>query len=202
MTCLLIDRISITFADAKLCFIMEINKIYPPYIYSVKYDEETENEFDRLFDSWSDVEKILSFFESHKEYLKDDTWKKVSDPEQAASQVLHEARKLEDLFDELNENTKNGKEPDFDAHFKYLNGSKYQCEMEYIPMKSYGTYNPSFLRIYAIKLARNTYVITGGGIKLAHSIQDSPQIKEHVFRHIDIVRKWLKDNGIFDSEDL
>ena len=174
---------------------MEIVAIYPPYIYSMKYDEEYENEFDRLFEEWNDLEKILPFLEIYAKYLKSDTWKKVPSPEQAASQILNEARNL-------NENTKNGNNPDFDTHFQYLNGSKYQCELKYIPMKSYGTLNPSFLRIYAIKLATNTYVITGGGIKLARSIQDSPGIKDHVFHRIDIVRKWLKDNGIFDSDDL
>lgn len=181
---------------------MEIVAIYPPYIYSIKYDEEYENEFDRLFEEWNDLGKILLFLEVHAEYLKSDIWKKVPEPEQAASQILHEARMLEDLFDELNKNIQNGKKPDFDTHFQYLNGNKYQCELRYIPMKSYGTLNPSLLRIYAIKLAPNTYVITGGGIKLARSIQDSPGIKDHVFRHIDIVRKWLKDNGVFDSDDL
>ena len=172
------------------------------YIYSAKYDNESENEFDRLFEEWNDLEKILPFLEVHAKYLKNDTWEKVSEPEQAARQILHEARMLEDLFDDLNKNTQQGQKPDFDVHFQYLNGSKYQCELEYIPMKSYGTSTPSFLRIYAIKLAENTYVITGGGIKLARSIQDSPGIKDHVFRHIDIVRKWLKDNGICDSDDL
>ena len=73
---------------------------------------------------------------------------------------------------------------------------------EYIPMKSYGPGRPSFLRIYAIKLKNNLYVITGGGIKLADTIQNSPDLKDHVIKNIDKVRAWLKDIGIIDEQDI
>lgn len=69
-------------------------------------------------------------------------------------------------------------------------------------MKSYGIENPSFLRMYAIKLKENTYLITGGGIKLADTIQNSPELKKHVLQNIDKVRTWLRENGIYDAEDI
>ena len=69
-------------------------------------------------------------------------------------------------------------------------------------MKSYGTDRPSLLRIYAIKMGANTYLITGGGIKLADTIQDSPDLKDHVLKNIDRVREFLKANGIMDSDDM
>lgn len=102
----------------------------------------------------------------------------------------------------LNENSRKGIIPDFDSHFKYLEG-KYKYEIQWQPMKSYGTGTPSFLRMYAIKLEPpNTYIITGGGIKLADKIQNSPEIKEHILKDIDRIRDFLKSNGIFDNEDL
>lgn len=69
-------------------------------------------------------------------------------------------------------------------------------------MKSYGTNRPSLLRIYAIKMDRNTYLITGGGIKLADTIQNSPYLRDHVLNNIDKVRQFLKANGIMDSDDM
>ena len=69
-------------------------------------------------------------------------------------------------------------------------------------MKSYGLDRPSFLRIYAIKLTDNTYLITGGGIKLADKIQNSPDIKDHVIQNIKRVRAYLRENGILDSDDI
>lgn len=34
---------------------MEVIAIFAPYIYSIKYDGQDENEFDRLFEEWNDV---------------------------------------------------------------------------------------------------------------------------------------------------
>lgn len=69
-------------------------------------------------------------------------------------------------------------------------------------MKSYGTYRPSLLRIYAIKMKENEYLITGGGIKLADKTQNSPDLKDHVLQDIDKVITFLKENGILEAEDM
>ena len=138
----------------------------------------------------------------NKEYLDNPIWGVVYTPEKAAATVRNEANDLNDLLYNLYENSFYGEKPDFDSHFKFLDGKKYRDVLEYIPMKSYGTNNPSFLRIYAIKLNNNQYVITGGGIKLADSIQDSPDLKNHVIQNIDRVRAWLISNGIMDEEDI
>lgn len=94
-----------------------------------------------------------------------------------------------------------GRKPDFDGHFKYL-GGKYKYMLEYEPMKSYGTESPSLIRLYAVKQGTNTYLVTGGGIKLADTIQNSPGLQDHVIKNIDRVRTYLKANGIMDSDDL
>lgn len=180
---------------------MEIFEIYSPFIYSIQYDRQEENEFDRLFAEWVDVENITSFMERNKEYLKATSWKRIPEPESAARLVFEEAEDLEKLFDQLADNTKNNKLPDFDSHFHYLEG-KYKYELQYQPMKSYSNGHPALLRIYAIKMGKNTYLITGGGIKLADTIQNSPGLKDHVLQNIDRVRDWLKINGIMDSEDM
>lgn len=69
-------------------------------------------------------------------------------------------------------------------------------------MKSYGNKSPSLLRLYAIKMNNNTYLITGGGIKLADTILNSPDLKNHVLQNINYVKSRLKANGIIDSEDM
>ena len=179
---------------------MEIEEIYKPYIYSIKYDDQEYCEFDRLFDAWNDMTEVVDFMRSHQEYLNNPIWGQTYTPESAARKVRDEANELDDLFYRLSENTSDGEQPDYDSHFKYLDG-KYQV-YEYIPMKSYGTGKPSFLRMYAIKLKNNLYVITGGGIKLADTIQNSPDLQKHVLQNIDKVRTWLIQNGIIDEQDL
>lgn len=180
---------------------MDIVTIYSPYIYSIQYDDKNDNEFDRLLDQWNDVNYVTQFMKENQEYLKTDIWQRTPEPEDAARQVMDEAEALENLFDELNKNATDGKKPDFDSHFKYLEG-KYKYELQWPPMKSYGTIRPSLLRMYAIKMKENVYLITGGGIKLSDTIQNSPVLKEHVIQDIDRVRSFLKENGIMDNEDI
>ena len=180
---------------------LEIESIYPSYLYSIKYDRWDENEFDRLFLLWNDVDAVAQFMEDNSNFLKNDFWRDKIEPEDAARQVRNEAESLEIRFDELNENTSIGQKPDFDTHFQYLEG-KYKYVLEWQPMKSYGTFRPSLLRIYAIKMEANTYLITGGGIKLADTIQNSPDLKDHILQDIDLVRDYLKRNGIMDSDDI
>lgn len=180
---------------------MQAIDIYSPYVYSIQYDGQDQNEFDRLFTEWSDVESVTNFLERNKDYLKTTVWERTPEPESAARQVLDEAGELENLFDKLAENTQKGEHPDFDSHFHYLDG-KYKYELEYQPMKSYSGGRPPLLRIYAIKMNKNTYLITGGGIKLSDTIQNSPGLRDHVLQDIDRVQNWLKVNGILDSDDM
>lgn len=180
---------------------MDIISIYPPYIFSIQYDDEEENEFDRLFQQWNNMVYVTQFFYTNQAYLNSSIWQNILEPEDAANQVRQEAADLEDLFDELYYNTVNGEKEDFDSHFHFLEGD-YKYEYFQPPMKSYGTERPSFLRLYAIKMKNNTYLITGGGIKIADTIQNSPDLKEHVLQNIERVRDFLKMNGIEDSDDM
>lgn len=180
---------------------MEIVSIYPPFLYSIQYDGVNENEFDRLFQQWNDLGYVVQFMVDHNDLLANPIWLRIAEPEDAAKQVLKEAEGLENLLTDLCKNTADGETPDLDSHFKYLEG-KYKFELEYQPMKSYGIGRPSLLRMYAIRMQSNTYLITGGGIKLADTIQNSPDLKEHVLQNIDRVKVWLRENGILDSNDM
>lgn len=92
---------------------MEIIKIYPPFLYSIKYDETDDNEYDRLFNQWNDVNYVVSFMNEHKSMLSNDVWVDVREPEDAARQVLEEAEDLEELIDELCKNTDLGENTRF-----------------------------------------------------------------------------------------
>lgn len=59
----------------------------------------------------------------------------------------------------------------------------------------------SWLRIYAIRLEANVYVVTGGAIKLTHLMQD----KEHTAMELDKLNRckaFLKANGVFDKDSF
>lgn len=155
---------------------MDIVEIIPERIYSIKYDGQEYAEYYRLFNcEWTDVEYLMRFFESHTEFTENEFWNFLdNNPETAAARVIEDANRLE----------------------------PYLYELKFIPMKGYGMSRPTFLRLYALKFERNRYLIVYGGIKLNDSIQDSPVLSENVFKKIDQVRQFLKDEFIQDIDDI
>lgn len=180
---------------------MEFIRIFAPFLYSVKYDDRTKDEYHRLFDQWNDLDYLIDFFEQNEDFLKKPIWCKVPVPEAATQQVVKEAAEMEDWLEQLADNCKKNRGDDYDSLFQFLNKKRYEKVIDRLPMKSYGYMRPSMIRMYAIKLKSNCYVITGGGIKLNDAIQDSPAL-DHVLHEIDSVRKFMIENGIIDQNDL
>ena len=69
------------------------------------------------------------------------------------------------------------------------------------PVKAYGTKDPSLLRLYAIKMSSNCYLITGGGIKYCKAMQESPELMAEIEK-LKCVLSFLKHLGIEDGEDI
>lgn len=182
---------------------MDIVEIIPNRIYSIKYDDEDTTEYYRLFNKeWTDLDFLMDFFQSHSEFTENEYWGFLgNDPEIAAARVLEDANMLEPHLKELAENSENGERPDLETYFKPLNG-KYGYDIEHIPVKGYGVLESTFLRLYAIRLEANCYLIVYGGIKLNSSIQNSPGLQENVFRKIDKVKQYLVDECIIDKDDI
>lgn len=184
---------------------VEIVEIYQDWLYSIGFDEEDLNEYHRVFREWHDLDYLVRFFSENKAYVNTEFWQRAGlsadNPEQSAERVIDEADNLETYIYQLVENCSSGVKPDFDEYFHFL-GGKYKCLWSLEPVKSYGTDTPSLLRLYAIKLDSNCYLIVYGGIKLAETIQNSPVLKDKVFNKIDSVLHFLRANGIADSDDI
>lgn len=59
----------------------------------------------------------------------------------------------------------------------------------------------SWLRIYAIRIETNVYIITGGAIKLTHLMQD----RRHTTLELEKLNRckaYLIANGVFDKESF
>lgn len=73
--------------------------------------------------------------------------------------------------------------------------------MELHKTKATGGFINSWLRIYAIRIDTNTYVITGGGIKLTKTMND----REHLINELEKltkVKEWLEENGFLDQKSV
>lgn len=182
---------------------MKIIPIVEDYIYSIQYDDETKCEYVRIFDGWHDLDAIIEFFDKYSaeisDYLCSSIGLRRDEPEKFAKRVIDEADELEGFLLKVAENSKKGYKPDLMSIFKTLDG-KYTGRYDQVPVKAYGTKKPSLLRIYAIELDVNCCLIVYGGIKIRKTIQESPVLKDMVFRRIDETLEYLFDEGITQDD--
>lgn len=154
--------------------IVDIIPIIDGHLYSVKYDDEKESEFDRLLEIWNDPEYLDEYFISNSKYIYTEYWKhrngftlKHQIPEQASR---FEDKVLE--FDEILNQDKTG-ERNLDELFRPLETLQFQRK-SYQPSKGKNDDYPFCLRLYAVRLNAHQYVITGGAIKLTRKMKEHP----------------------------
>lgn len=164
-----------------------------------RYEDVKINAFELCFRQWQDVSYLEDFFELHKKDLQGDFWGGINVMD-AVIRTLGEAQQFEE---DILHHAKTGK-TDLDygldnTIFQPLHNN----DETYIRQKSkaYGSEKGhSWLRIYAIRLDSDLYVVTGGAIKLVKSMQE----REHLaieLRKLDLVAAYLKHLGFDDATD-
>lgn len=184
---------------------MEVIEIYPDNLFAVKFDNKDQDEYAAAFTLWQDLDYLVKFFDDNKDLVNTEFWKNALpslESEDLAKSIVDESFDLLEYIKDIVTNTSGGVTPDFDSFFQELGGKKYNHLREYVPQKSYGTAVPTMLRLYAIRLDSNCYIVVHGGIKLTQKIQDTPQLNKELFPKIDNVLQFFKANGIIDAEDL
>ena len=112
----------------------------------------------------------------------------------AVSRTLIEAEEMEDALYDLSEEGGNGA---LQHVFKPLNNFEYAIVTH---QKSKARIKKGWLRLYAIRLAANCYLVTGGAIKLTLEMKRGHLQSE--LRKLELVKRFLRSNGIDFPEDL
>lgn len=182
---------------------MEILEIQDDCLYAVKYPEEEYDEYNRIFEDYSNFDKVHEFFETHKweigQYYVKELGFNRNETEAYAQYVVDETIELEEYFEDLIDNTINHDIPSLYGHFEFLEG----FEKEDIPaMKSYGLSKPSMLRVYAVEVNKQCLIIFYSGIKIEHSLSDCPVLKENVLSKAYQLIEFLKEKEVVCAEDV
>jgi hypothetical protein len=184
--------------------IEKIKTIFKNHLYSVQYKGCNESEFSRLFKQWKNPELVEVFLDTNKKELDNHFWKDRNMTQSKARRLItQEAIDTEDHFFDLYENTRKGDVPDFNQEFFFLDKHVYQFSLR-SKHKMYGTHEkefPAFLRIYAIRIDNNCFLITGGSIKLTQSMNESKYLIKELEK-LNNVQSWLEKEYIADSDDL
>ena len=159
---------------------MEIVNIFATYLYAFRYDN-IDNEYRRLIKLWTDTEYVKKFAEDNNIKNKNNFIDKVAqdadDIDDFLKYIVEDGNLLGDYFAPYN---------DSELGFKILSLQK-------------GKKKQSNLRIYAIKIAENLFVITGGAIKITQTTQEHQDTKkEHT--KLKQAKQYLESEGVFDEE--
>lgn len=184
---------------------MKISCIFEKYLYASVYprdykavwtpemceyfDEEEVliNEMRRLFELWTNPYYLMNYFKNNESFLESHYWRSKNFSIEDLSKITKEkAIQFEDFL------FKNAKL--LDCCFQPLNDNHTK-----IQNISESKYKKSWLRIYAIKVDANKYLITGGAIKLTKKMRDHPETEKELLK-LEKNRIFLQSNGVFDSE--
>lgn len=178
---------------------MEIVRIFADCLYAIRYDSEEADEFERLFDQWQDIEYLEGFFEDNKQDLQHGFYGTFS-IEEAVKATRNEARWLQQEFRKMARKTVSEQNRGLDALFKPLDNNQYRL-IELIKSKTKGNRNRSWLRIYAIRVDANLYVVTGGAIKLTATMKERAHTQKEL-QKIERCREYLRTQGLIDEQSF
>lgn len=189
-----------------------IETIIENSLYSIKYDDSEQdefendkskqNEFSRCFKNWTDTEYLEVFFNANKQDLQKAFYKFIS-IEKAIEQTIDEALTFEEKLIDIAKKEKTNDSKTLQNLFKPLNKKD---ELRYpIPAlqqsKAYGSVYSSWLRIYAIRIDPNVFIITGGAIKLTDKMDERPHTQNELTK-LNKVRQFLIDEEIIDNDSI
>jgi len=159
---------------------------------SFQYEGEQDNEFDRLIDFWTDTGRI-------HEYAKKNGVIGALNLIRFVIRINDSAEFIEDWLSEIEKG-----EGCLDDYFKPLDIKEKQKEQKLyyqdcVITKQKGRKNN--LRIYALRIDFDTYLITGGAIKWTQKMQEHADTNEELIKLKKAV-DYLTENGVFDKESL
>lgn len=166
--------------------LMKIVNIFAHRLFSFQYDEN-ENEYRKLLRLWDDIEYLYNFLKANE-----NDWPLGYDIQSLATKIMDDAEFIDDTLLDIIES------PDkkLEHFFKTLDNNEYQFKL-----LSLQKGRKSYLRLYAIRIDEDTFVITGGAIKFHHLMED----REHTrieLQKLNKAKDYLKNKQIFDEESF
>lgn len=162
-------------------------------LYSIQWTGDDEHSLDAMASALTDVEYIHSYFEDHATGLE---FYKMS-KESAILKTAREANEIVNELYEMAQNSLEGIEPDLDEVFRPLHRQEaYRHPRYYTDYKLNGVEAP-WVRLYAVRLDENMYVITGFGIKLVKQMHEDDLLVLELNKLKDAT-EYLKLEGLLD----
>lgn len=189
--------LQVLFVQPKTCnyiYVVKFVDINGEKIWSVIYDGETVDVLTQLFRNWNDLDFLEAFFKNNREDLA--SYFKITDIDLAIYDTLEDANELRCMILDISPDA------DIDKLFRHLENSRIaEMLLGREKAKDRRSAHDSWLRIYALRLGSNTYLVTGGAIKLTRTMEE----REHTLnelKRMEQVRNYLIEQGAVDLEGV
>lgn len=168
---------------------MEIVNIFAHRLFAFRYAGEADNEYDRLLDLWDDMGYVYNFLKENKQDIP-----KTKTILQIAECIIEDAIEIDEVLIEITET----KDKTLSHFFKPLHNLESGARI-----LSLQKGRQFCLRIYAIRIDEDTFVITGGAIKLPlhHLMEDRDHTKVEL-QKLNNAQAYLNEKGIYDNESF
>lgn len=143
-------------------------------LFSVQFEHEVTHEFARLFNIWNDPEYLFEFFNENLTDLQGGFWGDINISE-AIQRTRNEAYELEAKILAIARTGQTNHYENLSTLFTPLNNDP--CRIESYEKSKTRIRKGSWLRVYAIRVDLNTYVVCGGAIKLTKTMNTRNHLK-------------------------
>lgn len=178
--------------------IVSIFAIVKNSLLAIQFDGKESDEFSKMFNQWQDVEYLEQFFEDNKQDLQNGFYGNIT-VEEAVFRTINEAEKMEYHIRDI---AKKGQTDSYNTLHDLIFTPLHENDttIQHQESKAYGGKSHSWLRLYAVRIATNLYVVSGGAIKLTKKMQD----REHTrleLKKLKAAIKYLKEIGLYEKDD-
>lgn len=165
------------------------------HLWAVKEEGKNVDELTQLFRDWTNGEFLFDFFMENFDDLKD--YFHIERIDEAVNDTFDDADALQELILEF-PYTEN-----LDELFKPLDVTDTRTrQLSREKARNWDRKrHASWLRVYAIRLEPNVYVVTGGAIKLTRTMQERDHTNNQLIK-LNRCKSWLKAKGVFDQDSF
>lgn len=186
---------------------MEIITIFAPHLYAISYpktydtvwneeicsffeEEEIGNvdEFKRVFSLWSNPLYLENFFFENQDYLLKPYWSNKTFPINELPKITREISIKFEKDLKKNKFIESKFQPLDDNDTKIIELSKAKAKR-------------NWLRLYAIKISDNRFLITGGAIKLTYKMEDHVSTRDEL-KKLEKTKNYLVELGVIDGDSF
>ncbi|MDN3672397.1 hypothetical protein QWY99_04920 [Flavobacterium branchiarum] len=179
--------------------IVNIFAIVEKTLLAIQFGQNDCDEFTLAFRNWNDTEYLEDFFENNKTDLQSGFYGTIS-IEKAIFSTIEEAIIFEETIRRI---AKIGKFETNDSLQDLVFYPLHKNDQTYIlqESKAYGTGNSSWLRIYAVRINPECFVVSGSAIKLTGAMDEQDHTEIELSK-LKITASYLKENGLLEEDDF